>query len=73
MFGASNRKDNVTKNPVVDAWFAKKQHPMEEAMQAVRELALSSRSSHNRVGQVEHPHLRIQGQHFQLQPGQEAR
>ena len=30
------------KNPAVDAWFANKQHPMEEAMQAVRELALKA-------------------------------
>ena len=27
-------------NPAVDAWFEKKQHPMEEAMQAVREATL---------------------------------
>ena len=32
----------MTKNPAVDAWFEKKQHPMEEAMQAVRELALTA-------------------------------
>jgi hypothetical protein len=30
------------KNPDVDAWFEKKQHPMEEAMQAVREVALAA-------------------------------
>lgn len=28
-------------NPEVDAWFADKQHPMEEAMQRVREIILS--------------------------------
>lgn len=32
----------MTKNPEVDDWFEKKQHPMEEAMQAVRELALQA-------------------------------
>jgi hypothetical protein len=42
MFRSSNRKGRVTKNPEVDAWFDKKQHPMEEAMQAVRELALAA-------------------------------
>jgi hypothetical protein len=30
------------RNPDVDAWFEKKQHPMEETMQAVREVALSA-------------------------------
>ena len=30
------------KNPEVDAWFEKKQHPMEEAMQAVREVTLAA-------------------------------
>ena len=30
------------RNPDVDAWFETKQHPMEEAMQAVRELALDT-------------------------------
>jgi hypothetical protein len=30
----------MTKNPAVDAWFEQKRPPMEEAMQAVRELAL---------------------------------
>ena len=34
----------MAKNPAVDAWFEKKQHPMEEAMQAVRELALQADS-----------------------------
>ncbi len=28
-------------NPDVDAWFAAKEHPLEEAMQAVREIALA--------------------------------
>jgi hypothetical protein len=32
------------RNPEVDAWFEKKQHPMEEAMQAVREVSLSADS-----------------------------
>ncbi|HKX75126.1 MAG TPA: DUF1801 domain-containing protein [Acidimicrobiia bacterium] len=30
------------KNPDVDAWFGKKQHPMEEAMQKVREVTLAA-------------------------------
>jgi len=30
------------RNPDVDAWFEKKQHPMEDAMQAVRKVALSA-------------------------------
>jgi hypothetical protein len=32
------------RNPEVDAWFEKKQHPMEEAMRAVREVSLSADS-----------------------------
>jgi len=32
----------MRKSPAVDAWFEKKQHPMEEAMQAVRELTLKA-------------------------------
>ena len=31
----------VSPNPEVDVWFEDKQHPMEEAMQAVRAIALS--------------------------------
>jgi hypothetical protein len=30
------------RNPEVDAWFEKKQHPMEEAMKAVREVTLAA-------------------------------
>jgi len=30
----------VPQNPEVDEWFATKNHPMEDAMQAVREIAL---------------------------------
>ncbi|MGH8959524.1 MAG: hypothetical protein ACRDVK_12725 [Acidimicrobiia bacterium] len=32
----------MTKNPTVDAWFEKKKHPREEAMQAVCELTLKA-------------------------------
>ena len=32
----------MTRNPVVDAWFDQKKHPMEEAMQAVRDLTLAA-------------------------------
>ncbi len=31
----------MSRNPEVDDWFAAKNHPMEEAMQAVRHIALS--------------------------------
>lgn len=31
----------MTTNPEVDEWFADKHHPMEAAMQAVRDIALS--------------------------------
>ena len=31
----------MARNPVVDEWFAAKQHPLEDAMQAVRSIALS--------------------------------
>jgi hypothetical protein len=30
------------RNPEVDVWFEEKQHPMEDAMQAVREVALAT-------------------------------
>jgi hypothetical protein len=30
------------RNPEVDAWFEAKQHPLEEAMQAVREVTLAT-------------------------------
>lgn len=30
------------RNSAVDEWFAKKQHPLEEAIQAVREIALAA-------------------------------
>ena len=32
----------MAKNPAVDAWFENKKPPMEQAMQAVRELALNA-------------------------------
>jgi hypothetical protein len=32
----------MKRNPAVDAWFEKKRHPLEDAMQAVRELALNA-------------------------------
>lgn len=34
------QKAEAVRNPDVDEWFASKQHPMEEAMQAVREITL---------------------------------
>ncbi|MFN2485144.1 MAG: DUF1801 domain-containing protein [Acidimicrobiia bacterium] len=32
----------MPRNPEIDAWFAKKQHPLEAAMQAVRKITLGS-------------------------------
>ena len=33
----------MTRNPEVDAWFAARAHPLEDAMQAVRTVALEDR------------------------------
>jgi hypothetical protein len=35
-------REVMNTNPAVDAWFEKKQHPQEKAMQAVRRIALGT-------------------------------
>ena len=35
-------REATARNPEVDAWFADKAHPMEDAMQRVREIALAA-------------------------------
>lgn len=57
----------MSRNPEVDEWFAAKNHPMEEAMQAVRDIALADRRVEESI-KWQTPTYSYQGNIFSFNP-----
>ena len=62
----------MNRNPDVDKWLDAKQHPLDAAMRRARDIILKADDRVTEFDQVEHAHFRLQGQHHQLQPVEEA-